>query len=82
LCLICRLPLSLGEGHLFHTIPIKLLKTCNSISLVTNELNLLYSCKPCNLKQKTSIYLHNLEDELLTLWKKTTMINKDNEKCT
>lgn len=77
LCPICRLPLSLGEGHLFHIIPIKLLSAYNSISLVTNELNLLYSCKSCNLKQGTSIYLPNLEDELLTLWRRTIMTNKD-----
>lgn len=85
LCPICRLPLSLGEGHLFHIIPIKLLSTYNCISLVSNELNLLYSCKSCNLRQRTDIYLPCLEDKLLTLWTKVTdNITKDNnyEKCT
>ncbi len=77
LCPICKISLSLGEGHLFHIIPIRLLKEHNAITLVTNELNLLYSCKPCNLKQGTSIYTPNLEDELLILWRKTVMANQD-----
>jgi hypothetical protein len=72
LCPICKQPLSLGEGHLFHIIPIKLLKVHNSITLVTNELNLLYSCKSCNLRQGTNIYQPCLEDKLLTLWSKIT----------
>lgn len=77
LCPICKLPLSLGEGHLFHIIPIKLLSNYNCISLASNELNLLYSCKSCNLRQGTTIYQPCLEDKLLTLWSNIT-----NEKCT
>ena|SRR4028118_651539 len=70
LCPICRNPLSLGEGHLFHIIPIKLLSQNNCMSLVSSEYNLLYSCKKCNLQQRSEIYTECLEDNLLTLWNK------------
>lgn len=71
LCPICKIPLSLGEGHLFHIIPIKLLATTgNCINLVSLEDNLLYSCKSCNLKQRDKIYTECLEDNLLTIWEK------------
>ena len=81
LCPICRLPLSLGEGHLFHIIPIKLLFTTgNCINLVSLEDNLLYSCKICNLKQRDKIYTECLEDNLLITWNK--IMNKDKDKET
>jgi 5-methylcytosine-specific restriction endonuclease McrA len=70
LCPICKFPISLGEGHLFHIIPIKLLSEKNEISLVISESNLLYSCKTCNLKQRDNIYTECLENELLDKWNK------------
>ena len=79
LCPICRISLSLGEGHLFHIIPIKLLSTTgNCINLVSLEDNLLYSCKRCNLKQRDKIYTECLEDNLLITWNK--IMNKDKDK--
>ena len=79
LCPICRISLSLGEGHLFHIIPIKLLSTTgNCINLVSLEDNLLYSCKTCNLKQRDKIYTECLEDNLLITWNK--IMNKDKDK--
>ena len=81
LCPICRISLSLGEGHLFHIIPIKLLSTTgNCINLVSLEDNLLYSCKTCNLKQRDKIYTECLEDTLLITWNK--IMNKDKDKET
>ena len=81
LCPICRISLSLGEGHLFHIIPIKLLSnTGKCISLVSLEDNLLYSCKTCNLKQRDKIYTECLEDNLLMTWNK--IMNKDKDKET
>ena len=81
LCPICRISLSLGEGHLFHIIPIKLLSTTgNCINLVSLEDNLLYSCKTCNLKQRDKIYTECLEDNLLITWNK--IMNKDKDKET
>ena len=81
LCPICRISLSLGEGHLFHIIPIKLLSTTgNCINLVSLEDNLLYSCKKCNLKQRDKIYTECLEDTLLITWNK--IMNKDKDKET
>lgn len=80
LCPICRISLSLGEGHLFHIIPIKLLSTTgNCINLVSLEDNLLYSCKRCNLKQRDKIYTECLEDNLLITWNKI-MSNNDKDK--
>lgn len=77
LCPICKTPLSLGEGHLFHIIPIKLLATTgNCINLVSLEDNLLYSCKSCNLKQRDRIYIECLEDNLLNIWNKITLKRK------
>lgn len=70
LCPICKSSLSLGEGHLFHIIPIKLLSEKNEINLVISESNLLYSCKTCNLKQRDKIYSECLENELLDKWNK------------
>lgn len=68
LCPICKTKLSLGEGHLFHIIPIKLLAKSNGLSLISSEDNLLYSCKSCNLKQRDSIYTECLEGTLLDKW--------------
>lgn len=77
LCPICKSSLSLGEGHLFHIISIKLLATTgNCINLVSLEDNLLYSCKKCNLKQRDKIYTECLEDNLLNMWNKL-MNNKN-----
>lgn len=76
LCPICRNSLSLGEGHLFHIIPIKLLSQNNCMSLVSSEYNLLYSCKKCNLKQRDKIYTECLEDNLLTIWEKQKKIKE------
>lgn len=72
LCPICKAQLSLGEGHLFHIIPIKLLSEKNEIKLVISESNLLYSCKICNLKQKDNIYTKCLENDLLDKWNRIT----------
>ena len=81
LCPICKSPLSLGEGYLFHIIPIKLLSTTgNCINLVSLEDNLLYSFKKCNLKQRDKIYTECLEDNLLAIW--TKLMTKDKEKET
>ena len=83
LCPICRISLSLGEGHLFHIIPIKLLSTTgNCINLVSLEDNLLYSCKTCNLKQRDKIYTECLEDTLLITWNKIMNKEKDKDKET
>ena len=83
LCPICRISLSLGEGHLFHIIPIKLLSTTgNCINLVSLEDNLLYSCKTCNLKQRDKIYKECLENNLLITWNKIMNKEKDKDKET
>lgn len=75
LCPICKTSLSLGEGHLFHITPIKLLSTkSNCINLVSLKDNLLYSCKKCNLKQRDKIYTECLEDNLLNIWEKLSSL--------